>query len=450
MGKLLSSTVARLVMGIFAIQLLSSAAAIVLLYTQMLGVIAADRTRQVLDLRDDLLAVYYNGGAPALEQAVAGTTGSLADPALFAEVALPAGPAVRSHVARLGQLPAGDRPVAIKAWHDPKGEAVAALAQKIILEDGIQLTVGAVTTPDRSFNTAFAEAITLTVVLTGILALLGALVLGYVISRRTHAIAETAEALGRGDFAARIPHASRGDGFDHLRDQINAMAERIDHLVGQLQSLSASLAHDLRSPVARLRASIDQALNSVPAGESLDALLLARTDAEALQTMLADALELSRLETGVIADRRVMVDLAEVADDLADLYEPLAEQAGIDLQRQLVPAPALADRELLARALSNLIDNALKYGGNRITVGTAAEPGTAVLWVADDGTGIAEPDRAKAQLPHARLDNARTRPGAGLGLAVVTAVAKLHAGRLELRSGADGHGLLARIVLPAN
>lgn len=179
-------------------------------------------------------------------------------------------------------------------------------------------------------------------------------------------------------------------------------------------------------------------------------MLLARTDAEALQTMLADALELSRLETGAIADRRTQLDLSEVAEDLVDLYEPLAEQAGIDLERQLVPAPAHVDRELIARAVSNLIDNALKYGGRRITVGTTVSAGEVALWVGDDGPGIAEPDRETAQLPHARLDNARTRPGAGLGLAVVAAVARLHGGRLELLSSPDGRGLLARIVLPVN
>lgn len=449
MRRLLSSTVARLVMGIFAIQLLSSAAAIALLRIQMLGVIEADRTSQVLDLRDDLLAVYYNGGASALQQAISETTGSLADPALFAETTAPGGETVRSHVARIDAHQPGVRPTAVKAWNDPKGEAVDALAQTMVLADGTRLTVGAVTTPDRRFNAAFAEAITLTVVLTGALAMLGALALGYVISRRTHAIAETAEALGRGDFAARLPHDSHGDGFDHLRAQINAMAERIDRLVGQLQSLSSSLAHDLQSPVARLRAAIDQALNTAPAGSSLEALLLARTDAEALQTMLADALELSRLETGAIADRRVTLDLAEIADDLADLYEPLAEQSGITLDRRLMNVSALADRELLARAVSNLIDNALKYGGKSITIGTAADADGAVLWVADDGPGIAEADRERASLPHARLDNARTRPGAGLGLAVVNAVAKLHEGRLELLSGADDNGLVARIVLPS-
>mgnify|MGYP000614901368 CR=1 FL=1 len=448
MKRLLSSTVARLVMGIFLTQLLSSAAAIALLHSQMLGVIEGNQTRQVLDLRDDLLAIYYNGGAPALEQAVAAKAGSLADPALFAEVSRSGDKIVRSHVAQLAPMAPGVRPVRIKIWHDPKGDPVDALAQSLALEDATHLTVGVVTTPDESFNAAFGEAIGLTVILTGLIALLGALGIGYSISRRTHAIAETADALGRGDFAARIPHDNHGDGFDHLRAQINAMAERIDGLIAQLQSLSASIAHDLRSPVARLRASIEQAISAVPEGESLDALVLARTDAEALQAMLADALELSRLETGAISDRRVGLELAEVAEDLAELYEPLAEQKGIQLERQLVPVAVSADRELLARALSNLIDNAFKYGGHKITVGTAKEPGEAIIWVADDGPGIAESDRATAQLPHARLDNARTRPGAGLGLAVVSAVAKLHGGKLELLSGTHGNGLLARIVLP--
>ena len=453
-GRLLSSTVARLVVAIFALQVLSGAAAIVLLRTQMIGIVSADRTREVLDVRDDLLAEYYSGGRPALARAVAARAGSLSDPLIYIALAGGGGPDVLSHAERLSAVAPGNAPVPTQVWHEGLPTPVEGLSLATDLADGTRLTVGTVTTPDRRFDAAFAEAITLTVVLTAALALVGALLIGYVISRRTHAIAATAEALGRGNFAARITHHDSGDGFDHLRRQINAMAERIDRLVAQLQSVSAALAHDLRSPVARLRASIDAAgaaahCANVPA-ELTEALALVQTDAEALDRMLADALELSRLESGALADRRARQDLSVVAGDLAELYEPLVEQHGAALALDLAPAWAEVDRELLARALSNLVDNALKYGGKSITLGTGREGGNPVVWVADDGPGIAEGDRGRAFERHTRLDNARTKPGAGLGLAVVAAVARLHDGRLELgAAGAlQGGGLLAKIILP--
>lgn len=451
MRRILSSTVARLVVAIFALQILSGAAAIGLLRSQMLQVVETDRTRQVLDVRDDLLATYYNGGRSALERAVAQPGGSLADPLIFVAISGGNGSDVLSHVVRLPQVGTGTAPVETRVWHAEQAEPVDALALRTVLDDGTRLVVGTVTTPDQRFDTAFAEAMTLTVVLTLALALTGALLIGYLISRGTHAIAATAEALGQGNFAARIASEDTGDGFDHLRRQINAMAERIDRLVAQLQSVSAALAHDLRSPVARLRASIETALDAVSEGGSKTALQLALSDAEALDTMLANALELSRLESGMIADRRAPMDLAVVAEDLAELYDPLAEQHGIVLEGSFSSAMARIDRELVARALSNLVDNALKYGRSRIIVGSERDGDEAVLWVADDGPGIAEQERDRAMLRHVRLDNARTRPGAGLGLAMASAVAHLHGGRLELlaANAERGGGLLARIVLPA-
>jgi signal transduction histidine kinase len=446
-----------LVAAIFVLQLCSSAAAIYLLRTQMLDVVRNDRVRRVLEVRDDLLATYYDGGRAEVEEFVEQRHGSTADPLIF--VALTGnGRLLLSHIAEAPNVNSTTTPETVNVVDVKGAEPGQAVAIATDLSDGSRLVVGATVATERGFNLAFAEAITLTVVLTALLALLGALLLGYVISRRTHAIAETAEALAAGNFAARISHEDTGDGFDHLRRQMNLMAERIDTLVRELQSISGALAHDLRSPVARLRASIDTALAAVPDGPPAEALQLARSDAEALQAMLATALELSRLESGMVEDRRQILDLGEVALDMVELYEPLAEQRGIALICQATTMPVRADAELLARALSNLIDNALKYGGDRIVVSTQAEGAWATLTVADNGPGIASEDRARAVDRFMRLDNARTRPGAGLGLAMVSAVAQLHGGRLEL-SGADesggvegggpgGIGLVARLRLP--
>lgn len=448
MGRLFKSTVARLVLAIFLLQLVTSGAALALLRTQMLGVAETGRTRQLIDLRDDLLAVYYDGGRPALTSFIRDRRGRTSDPSIF--VALDgAGPAAYSNIGRAPQ----DVPTGQPGPVEVGGEGLLAnegLALGTVLPDGGRLVVGAETITDRDFDLAFAEAIGLTLTLTVLLALASAAGIGLVISRRTHEIAKTAEALAAGDFAVRLDTDQVGDGFDHLRLQMNLMAERIDGLVSQLRSITGALAHDLRSPVARLRAAIETAQAGVAEPAAAELLQAAHADAEALERMLTTALELSRLESGVAADRRQLLDLGQVAADLVEFYEPLAETSGAALSVVAERAEALADRELVSRALANLIDNALKYGGDRIAVSVRAEGRWVELAVADNGPGIAPEHRETALRRFSRLDNARTGPGAGLGLAMVSAVAQMHGGELVLgdhRSGAQG--LVATLRLPA-
>ena len=450
MKRLFHSTIAWLVAAIFLLQLLSSGAALYLLRTQIQGVVHADRTRQVLDVRDVLMAVYYEGGRGELEEFILQRRGETADPLMFAALTGGSGDQILANVAQAPELAPAQRPSPVHVTLAHGKKVSEGLAIATALADGSQLIVGASTEPERGFDIAFAEAIGLTLALTVILALLSAVGLGLVISRRTHGIAKTAEALAAGDFAARVPHEDTGDGFDHLRQQVNLMAERIGSLVGQLQSVSGALAHDLQSPVARLRASIDTALARIDDPDASEALQMARSDAETLQAMLATALELGRLESGAVGDRRTMLDLGEVVADMVELYEPLAEQSAIGLSVEAAPVQALADRELISRALANLIDNALKYGGDRIVVACRTDGAWAELSVSDNGPGIAAEERSRAVDRFTRLDNARTRPGAGLGLAMASAVAQLHGGRLELSGGdlPDARGLVATIRLP--
>ncbi|MBW8754241.1 MAG: HAMP domain-containing histidine kinase [Sphingomonadales bacterium] len=440
--------------AIFVLQLLSSGAAIYLLRTQMQGIVHADRTRQVHDVRDDLLAAYYDGGYAELHDFIAHDKGSVADPLIFVALTGPGG-TLLSNIAAIPRGVPFDRPGTV-TLPQTGDERRTGLAIGTRLPGREELVVGALTETESRFDLAFAEAIGLTLTLTVGLALLSAVLLGTVISRRTHAIADTAEALGSGNFAARFPREDIGDGFDHLRRQMNLMAERIDMLIQQVHSISGSLAHDLQSPVARLRASIDTALACDDMDEpALEALQRARVDAEALQAMLAAALELGRLESGTVEDRRRMIELGEVVEDLTELYEPLAEQSDIELVWAIDQVRIFGDRELLSRALANLIDNALKYGANRIGLSCRAEGPWALVSVADNGPGIVAEDRERAMDRFTRLDNARTQPGAGLGLAMVAAVAQLHGGALELSGGspsggdtADFGGLVATLRLP--
>ena len=446
----LSSTVARLVLAVFALQLLAGAGAILFLHSALIGAARDERKHDVALLRDALLEAYYDGGRAALaEQMVARDEDTdvfmaLTPPRILARSA-PAAAPILVNLLHLPRITASAAPHLVEIRRAGALEPRPGVAVARALPDGSTLIVGAVITGETRFNLAFTEATWLTVAVSVALALVSALVLGLALDRRTRELAETARRLAAGDFAARVPPHSRGDGFDELRNQMNRMAERIDRLVSELRSVSGALAHDLRSPVARLTAALDTALSASDSDHAREALAAARTDAEALRAMLETALELARVEGGAVTDRRVDADLALIAEDLVELYEPLAEQSGVRLEAATRPVTAPIDRELVSRSLANLIDNALKYGGKRIMVTTAPAGAWAEITVRDDGPGIAEGDRGRAIERFTRLDNARTQPGGGLGLAMVDAVARLHGGTLEL--GGDD-GLIATLRLP--
>ncbi len=444
----------RLVSAIFVLQLVSSALVILFLRGQMLDVVRLDRERQVIDVRDDLLAAYYDGGREELAEFITARRGSAADPAVF--IALTGkGQPVLSNLVRVPDIPAAARPQPVVVRRGPDQAPSEGLALVGQLSDGERLIVGVVSLTERRIDAAFAATVELTIAVAVLMGLLSAVVVGFVISRRTHLIAETAAELASGNFGARVPIEGTGDGFDHLRLQLNLMAERIGELVSQLSAVSGALAHDLRSPVTRLSAAIDVALARVEEPRALEALQAARADADALRAMLETALEISLIEGGAVEDRRRPLELSAVAEDLVELYDPLAEQQDVRFEARLEPVTAPADRELLSRALANLIDNALKYGGKAVVVSTHRTiDADGKLWaeiaVEDDGPGIAPADRTRVVERFVRLDDARTQPGGGLGLAMVAAVARLHGGSFTLSDPASGgKGLVATLRLPA-
>jgi signal transduction histidine kinase len=268
------------------------------------------------------------------------------------------------------------------------------------------------------------------------------------VNRRVRALARVADAVSAGDFARRAPVGAGGDAFDVLARRINAMLDRIEALMSELRLLTDSLAHDLRSPVQRLRARVETAVTTTDE-EQRDVLLAGVVkEADALTRLLTTVLEIGRSEAGTARAQFVALDPGALVAEIAEMYEPLAEEKGVLLHAEAGPVSlVMGHRQLLAQALTNLVDNALSYGGGRpVTLFARIADGAFELGVADHGPGIAERDRGEARRRFGRLDAARNAPGAGLGLALVESIAHLHGGTLELADNVPG--LRATLLLP--
>ncbi len=278
------------------------------------------------------------------------------------------------------------------------------------------------------------------------------IVLTRIIATRVQRIADVAGAVAAGDLGRRVDVPATGDidAFDSLGVALNAMLARIESLLDELRSITDGLAHDLRSPLTRMKARIDRLVRfgaETPHGAAIAAI---GSEADALLSMLDNSLEISRLEAGIGRDAFQQLDLAALVTDMAEMYEPLAEDNGVELTAlAALPVPVLAHRELLGRALSNLIDNALRYGasGGSIEISAAPTVGGARLIVADRGPGITAESRDEALRRFGRLDSARSSSGAGLGLSLAASIAHLHGGTLRLE--ANHPGLCVIIDLPA-
>jgi signal transduction histidine kinase len=294
------------------------------------------------------------------------------------------------------------------------------------------------------FSLAWGVGITL------VLSLAGGILTSRGVLRRIDGINTTSREIMAGDLSRRIPLSGKGDEFDQLAGNLNAVLERNERLLAGMKQVTDNIAHDLRSPLGRMRSRLEDLLHE-PADDAKRRDVIERSIAEAdelLKTFNA-LLSIAQAESGAPRQHFESIDLAALVSDVAELYEPVAEEKGLALDVRVGAAATIhGSRHLLFQALTNLIDNALKHaaGGNRLTLALKAEAGRALVEVADDGPGIPEIARAKVVERFYRLDSSRTTPGSGLGLSLVAAVAKLHGGTLELADNRPG--LLARLAFP--
>ena len=296
---------------------------------------------------------------------------------------------------------------------------------------------------------AIERALLLALGLSLVLGVIGGLIVTRYVTARLGRIADTADRVAAGDLSRRVPVQGGSDTFDRLGSRVNFMLDRVERLMGELRLVTDSLGHDLRSPLARLRGRIETAQTAASPAAREAALTAAQGETDALLRMLATLLEIGRSEA-MPRDRLVLTDPSEILEELGELYGPVVEEAGHDFAtaNDATPSPLPLHRELLSQALINLLDNAIRHGGGAgaITLRLSEQPDGVAFAVEDRGAGIAAADRQEALSRFGRLDPARSGPGAGLGLALVEAVARLHGGRIELADNAPG--LIARLVLP--
>ena len=278
----------------------------------------------------------------------------------------------------------------------------------------------------------------------------GALALGGYLQRRLRAIGNAAEGIIEGDIRRRMPISQRDDEFDQLAGVLNAMLEEIERLLENLRQVSSDVAHDLRSPLTRLRNALEESAlkgGDVEARELVIADAITRIDG--ILSLFAAILRISEVESGKIRRLFKPVDLSALVTDLAESYAPAVREAGRSLNWSIEPGLAVAgDRELIAQAVTNLLENAQRHTplGTHIDIRLVARPQAIQIVVADSGPGVSAADRGRIAQRFIRLEGSRTRTGHGLGLNLVAAVARLHRGSLRFSDNAPG--LMAEIDLP--
>jgi len=291
-----------------------------------------------------------------------------------------------------------------------------------------------------------------------VLGLAGGVLMSRNVTRSMVGLTEVVDAVRNGDLGARAQVRGTRDEFDELAAGVNEMLDRLERSMAGHRHAGDAIAHDLRSPLTRLRARLEVAYLDVEAGKGdpTQALAQALEDTDGVLKTFSAVLAIARLQAAGTAPDPVLFDPSDLAANISELYAPLCEDKGIDFAAELSKdLQARGNREFLAQALANLLDNAVKYtpsGGAIMLRVRRRSSGEVEFSVTDTGSGVPDADRERVVERFVRLENSRNEPGAGLGLSLVAAVAEAHGGRLELaegpgRVGEMGPGLRVALVL---
>lgn len=332
-----------------------------------------------------------------------------------------------------------------------------AYAQVTFLSNGLRVLVGRDLGEPENFRKLVRQALMVALGVMGV----GALAIWYLIGRnalkRMDRMSDASQRIMAGDLSQRLPTSGSGDEFDRLSESLNTMLGRIEKLNEGLKQVSDNIAHDLKTPLTRLRNKAEAALAGNDKADHRIALEEMIGESDQLIRTFNALLMISRVEAGQAPAEMSAIDISGIAHDSAELYEPVAEDCGLKLVTEIADEVEIkGNRELVGQALGNLIDNAIKYAEGsddpEIRVSLVRREGDVVLSVADSGAGVPDDKRDEVVKRFVRLDASRSKPGTGLGLSLVGAVMEMHHGRLELDTTdperENNRGLTVRMVFP--
>ncbi len=448
MFKLRASIAAKLVLGYGLLGIASIVAVSAVFYTGTIGVIDQNIDGKIMAQSERMLDSAGDGDYQALKTEVRRllTDGVDYDREIFELLDADGNPLAGN----LNSWPTeADTPDMLTATVLRYGRATSARLYLRPLVQGGMLIVGRDLSEEEAVREVIWRALLAGACVSLMLTIGGALLFRRNIEARLGEIRRTAAQIEEGDLSRRIP-VTGDDEFALLNRDINRMLDRIELLMEGIRNVSNAIAHDLRTPLSRIRGRLDDALRHEPtaprlAGAAHDAI----DDIDDLIRLFERLLQIAEAESGMRARLFERLDLGRVVADIGEMYEAIAEDSGIKL---VVDAPASlyvdGDRNLLASAVASLLDNAIKYAGPGATIRVRAGlyQEQASIAVHDNGPGIPDAERDKVTQRFYRLDKSRHMPGNGLGLSIVSATAKSHDGKLVLEDGAPG--LVARIVLP--
>jgi signal transduction histidine kinase len=422
---------------------------LVIFYVQTVGVWQRRIDSQIATTTQRLVEYHERRGSAALATHINNLLGDGidSDTEVYTLVG-PDGQFVAGNLAVTGEI---SRPTQRISEHQVvrAGRASRSRLRVTRLNDGSILIVGRDMQDQHQLEQLIRGAILSGAIVTLLMAVVGAVLFRRQLEHRIGAIRETAVQIERGDLAQRVPISAQQDEFARLSRDINAMLDRIHALMEGVRHVSNTIAHNIRTPLSRVLARLYTAQNAADPAQALpQAVGFAIAEIQDLNVVFDKLLRIAEVEAGARRQTFAEVSLNAVAVNALELYDAVAEEKGVTLTHTLDAQPVVTgDGDLLANAVANLIDNAIKYtpSGGTIHVDTRCEGATVTLTVRDSGRGIPAEERTRVGTRFYRLD--RAVPGWGLGLASVLAIARLHGGNLQLGDAAPG--LIATLVLPA-
>lgn len=447
----LRSTTFRLALLVFLLQLVAAAALLLGLGALVRQQNHAEAVNLAENLRDDLLAIASpTDPRSTLAKAIDERLSRRLSRGIVLALVNSRGQIIAGNIeSPLVPLTSGRAPRTLDMVRRGHAHAEATLVMPTALAGGDVLLAGTVVESDRQFLAIVERASLAALAMAVVLAAFAAVVAARQIASRLQATIITLGGVGDGNLGRRVPPDDSGDAFAILGMEVNQALDRVAALNAELKIATDLLAHDLKSPLTRLSAALDRAEALVEDQDAADAIARARAESARVLAMVDTALSISRAEAGLGRESFRETDLVHLLETIGEIYEPVLEEQGRTLSIEAPRSLLLPiHRQLINQAIGNLLDNTIKYGEGPIVLSLQHASEAVLLAVSDQGSGIAPDLREKALSRFGRLDEARGGWGAGLGLALVQAVAHLHGGTVILGDGPGGKGLRVTLSLP--